>query len=142
MKAKTKEKAIRAWLNPRVHSDTGSSAIKSTINTDKIKLNDSDKADTTKNYLPSLDMQWNIWDCSRKVVLDFCVYGDHTTTTGIKFTLKEIDNRRKKIELLKDHIQFLEDQFNEYEDDVNEYLEELKQYEQVTSKRTRKDPLF
>ena len=73
----------RRWLNPKSSDDTG--MVSWSVSAD--------------HY--SLDATFDVWDCSRKISLDFGVYGDDIT--------KDATYRAKKLDILIGELQAMKD---------------------------------
>ena len=70
----------REWLNPIGHNDSGAVAS---------------KVDFHENGI-SADV--SIWDCSKKIVLSFCFYGERQA----KQRIKKLDTLIKHLQLVKE----------------------------------------
>jgi hypothetical protein len=91
-----KKMAKRVWLNPLSSDDTG--AIQAKGKYDEYWI----------------DLSVDVWDCSRKITLDFSVLGPKS----YKERIKKLDNL---ITLLEECKNFIEEVYPDYEKEKKEY---------------------
>ena len=82
----------RDWLNPKSHADTG--AVSTSVEIEKMHDGKQD-----------LDCYLQIRDCGRQIELDFCC----------RESIRQINQRRKKLEILRSHLDFVSSALDQME---------------------------
>lgn len=103
----------RDWLNPEDHEDTGHIKVYYGI-----EKSDEKPERSKRYYYPSFDCNLDVADCSRKVSLTFCVYGCASSDPqkDRDNMLKELCNRKKKVQIMKEHLSTIEKGLESYEE--------------------------
>lgn len=103
MPSKRHRRSKRNWLNPKTHDDTGALSSGYDINTKHADWID-------------CDISIQVRDCGRQIELAFAVYGSLKTERKRKATLRQIAQRRKKIDIIRDHLDLLDEGLDIIED--------------------------